>query len=672
MILLPILLCIFVPKIIPMRYLLFIVFLLSIQSVSSQRDRSAKLGTLDQNVKPTSRNTSVKDTSATKEVKKAPYDFYRIISLQKDTTYVDTSLTIKKEYEYNYLRKDIFGLLPFANEGQTYTVLDYGLKKFAAYPELGHSGKHFNYLQIDDIKYYSVATPITELYFKTVMEQGQSVDAFITVNTSERFNMSVAFKGLRSLGKYINQLSSTGNFRFTTSYNTLNKRYYLNFHFTGQDFSNGENGGITTLEDFESEDAAFQNRARLEVYLKDAKSFMKGKRYFFDHNFRINTKKGNNNLYLTHQFTYETKFFEYNQKTLASTVGNTQILHFGEAYVSGGINDQSRYNRMHNKVGAIYENALLGKFQFFAEDYRFNYFYDKVLILDSGIIPGSLSDEINTVGGQYEYRKNKWNGVFTYSNSISNQSLTNFNAQLKYQINAKNELQFQYQMLNKIPDHLYNLHQSSFIGYNWYYDFKNEKINNLEVMAKTQWFNAAMQISSLNDYLFFSNDATDPQQQIVTPKQYDKTINYLSVKVSREFKWWKLALDNTVLYQQVDQEDDVLNVPQIVTRNSLYYTDYFFKKALYLQTGFTFNYFTKYYANDYNPILAEAFVQNTREIGEFPMVDFFVNARIRQTRIFFKVEHLNSRMTGNTFYTAPNYPYRDFMIRFGLVWNFFQ
>jgi len=614
----------------------------------------------------------VNDTSINAAVKKAPYDVYRIISLQKDTTYVDTSITIKKEYEYNYLRKDIFGLLPFANEGQTYTVLDYGSKKLAAYPELGHSGKHFNYLQIDDIKYYSVATPITELYFKTVMEQGQSVDAFIAVNTSERFNMSVAFKGLRSLGKYINQLSSTGNFRFTTSYNTLNKRYYLNLHFTGQDFLNGENGGITTLADFESEDPAFQNRARLEVYLKDAKSFMKGKRYFFDHNFRINAKKGNNNLYLTHQFTYENKFYEYNQKTLASTVVNTQILRFGDAYVSGGINDQSRYNRMHNKVGAIYENALLGKFQFFAEDYRFNYFYDKVLILDSGIIPGSLSDEINTVGGQYEYRKNKWNGVFTYSNSISNQSLTNFNAQLKYQINTKNELQFQYQMLNKIPDHLYNLHQSSFIGYNWYYDFKNEKINNLEVIAKTQWFNASMQISSLNDYLFFSNDATDPQQQIVTPKQYDKTINYLSVKISREFKWWKLALDNTVLYQQVDQEDDVLNVPQIVTRNSLYYTDYFFKKALYLQTGFTFNYFTKYYANDYNPVLAEAFVQNTLEIGEFPMVDFFVNARIRQTRIFFKVEHLNSRMTGNTFYTAPNYPYRDFMIRFGLVWNFFQ
>ena len=62
--------------------------------------------------------------------KKAAFNQYRIITLQKDTTYVDTSLNIKKEYEYNYLRKDIFGLLPFANEGQTYAVLNFGLKKW--------------------------------------------------------------------------------------------------------------------------------------------------------------------------------------------------------------------------------------------------------------------------------------------------------------------------------------------------------------------------------------------------------------------------------------------------------------------------------------------------------------------------------------------------------------
>ena len=89
------------------------------------------------------------------------------------------------------------------------------------------------------------------------MEQGQSLDALITVNTSERFNISLSFKGLRSKGKYVNQLTSNGNFRLTSSYNTLNKRYFAKFHFTGQDLLAGENGGVIDTENFESKDKDF-------------------------------------------------------------------------------------------------------------------------------------------------------------------------------------------------------------------------------------------------------------------------------------------------------------------------------------------------------------------------------------------------------------------------------
>jgi hypothetical protein len=103
----------------------------------------------------------------------------------------------------------------------------------------------------------------------------------------------------------------------------------------------------------------------------------------------------------------------------------------------------------------------------------------------------------------------------------------------------------------------------------------------------------------------------------------------------------------------------------------LYFTDRLFKKALFLQTGFTVQYFTAYNLNAYDPILAEFYVQNGEEIGGFPMIDFFVNMKVRQTRIFFKAEHLNSGFTGNDFFSAPGYPYRDFNVRFGIVWNFF-
>ena len=70
--------------------------------------------------------------------------------------------------------------------------------------------------------------------------------------------------------------------------------------------------------------------------------------------------------------------------------------------------------------------------------------------------------------------------------------------------------------------------------------------------------------------------------------------------------------------------------------------------------------------------ILEIFNQNQKKIGNFPILDFFINAKIQQTRIYFKFEHFNSSLTGYNFYSAPNYPFRDFSFRFGLVWNFFS
>jgi hypothetical protein len=625
-------------------------------------------------------NTKYQNSDTLKGKKKqkvATIDQYRFITLDKDTTYVDTSLTIQKEYSHNYLRKDTFGLLSFPNEGQTYNTLQYSLTDYNPYPEFGFKAKHFNFLEANQIKYCSVATPVTELFFKTTINKGQSVDSFLSVNTSPELNFSIAYSGLRSLGEYINQLSSIGNFRFTTSYSAKKGRYFANAHFTSQDISNGENGGITTTSDFENEDPSYDNKAKFEVYLNDAKSFLKGKRIFLDHVFRLNKNQGIHNFYFEHQFNYENKFFEYNQVTVPSILGSREILRFGTSFAATNINDQTHYNKMYNKGGIVYENAFLGKFRFFADDFRSNYYYNQVLFFDDKrIIPSSISQNSNSVGGQYNYQKNKWNGSLLLSRSIKGPSLSNLDAKLLYEFNNDNHVSFQYKNINKLPNNNYSLFQSSYVAYNWSNDFKNEKINSISVNASTRWGNASVELTNLRDHLYFSDVSTIADvlksSQIVAPKQYNNTINYLSIKLSKEFKLGKFALDNTLLYQKVDQNDAILNVPEIVTRNTLYYSDTFFKKALFLQTGFVFNYFTNYYANDYNPVLGEFFVQNKKQIGNFPNFDFFINARIQRTRIYLKAEHFNASFSGNNYYSAPNTPYRDFTIRFGLVWNFFN
>jgi hypothetical protein len=647
-----------------MRILFFICFLVVPMLLFSQ-DKTRKI--LDINSKALQQS----DTTA-KNFKVATMDQYRFISIERDTTYLDTSLTIQKEYSFNYLRKDIFGLLPFSNEGQTYNTLQYSLNEISALPEFGFKAKHFNFLEANDIKYSSVATPVTELYFKSVMQKGQTLDAFFTLNINPRLNFSIAYKGLRSEGRYINQLASTGNFRFTTSYNTKSERYFANVHFTNQDILNEENGGITTINDFESENPDYDNRQRLEVYLNDAKSFLKGKRFFADHFFRVNPTKGENNLYVAHQFNYENKFFEYNQATVPSNVGSTTVYRFGDSFVTSGINDQTHYNKMYNKLGLVYENSTIGKFQFFVDDFRSNFYYNQILIFDDKTVPASLIRNINSAGGQYDYKKNRWNGKLLFSRSVTSQSLSNLDAKLNYDMNDQYQFSFRYQNLNKLPNDNYNLYQSSYINYNWSNDFKNEKINSITAQAITPWVKASVQFMTLNDHLYFENSASDPSQQIVTPQQYASTINYVSVKLSKEIAFGRFALDNTVLFQKAGQSQAILNVPEIVTRNSLYYTNYLFKKALFLQTGITLNYFTKYLANDYNPVVGEFFVQEKKEIGNYPNLDFFINAKIQRTRIYLKAEHFNSSFTGNNFYSAPNNPYRDFMIRFGLIWNFFN
>lgn len=648
--------CIFAIDFYAMKYL-FTLFLLFFSFCASSQEDDLII----------SKNDTVKKSlrDAPKQHPKAPHNMYRIVTLEKDTTYVDTSLTIRKDYKFNYLRKDNFGLLPFNNDGQTYNTLDFGLTQNSTYPEFGFKAKHFNYAKAKDINYYSVATPLTELYFKTVLEQGQSLDAFITLNTSEQLNFSIAYKGLRSLGKYVNSLSSTGNFRFTTSYLSKNKRYEANFHFTGQDILNNENGGVSNLGDFKSGNTQFTERARLDVYLEDASSMLKGKRYFLDHSFRINNKESTNNIALNHQFSYETKFFEFKKAS--------QTIRFGDAYVSSNYNDLTKNNIMYNKLGATFSNATIGKFNFFVEDFQSNYFYNRIIISNNQItVPNSNNNRLNAVGGKYFYNKNRINGYALFSKSVSKQVFSTLDLSAKYIWNEKNNFSAQYLNQSKVPDLNYTLYQSDFIYYNWKNNFKNEKINTIKLQANTQWLNAEAQISTLNDHLYFSDDNPSDAILISTPKQYAKTIGYLSIKGNKEIKFRKFALDNTVLFQQVTQDDNILNVPQIVTRNTLYYTNYFFKKALLLQTGFTMQYFTKYKANDYNPLIGEFYVQEKTQIGDFPLFDFFINARVRQTRIFLKAEHFNSGFTGRDYYSAPNYPYKDFVVRFGLVWNFFQ
>jgi hypothetical protein len=604
--------------------------------------------------------------------KKAVYTDYKIFSYKGDTTYVDSTLTLKKDYKFNYIRKDDFELLPFHNQGQTFTSLGYDFDAVSLYPALGAKAKHFNYYEIEDIFYYEVPTPTTELMWRTGLEQGQVLDALITLNTTKRHNITLAYKGMRSLGKYRNTLVSHGNMRLIYSYKSKNDRYQMKTHIVAQDLLNNENGGLTatSIENFENDDPDFTDRGKLETNFTNARNLLRGNRYFLAHDYKIYGKKDSLNttksdLKVGHVFNYEVKHYEYRQDASSSI--------FGDAYTNS-ITDKNGLTTLYNQVFVNFKSPyLLGNFKVFAENYDYDYRYNNLVILDNNeIIPQSLSSNLSSLGAEW---KAKWRNIHLNARLAStvNGNLNGNYFKVTGMYKKDSLLTFKASILNntKSPDFNFLLNQSNYKAYNWFNsDFKDVHTRSLHLeLISEKLLDASVQLTQIDNYTYFGEALIGEQTK---PQQYSGTVNYLKAKVSKSITYKKFTLDNSIMYQNVTNGEAVFRVPNLVTRNSIYYSNHVFKKKpLYIQTGFTFKYFTKYFVDAYNPLISEFHLQNQTEIGNFPVIDFFINARISQTRIYLKAEHFNSLFSPKDYYSAPNYPYRDFVVRFGLVWNFF-
>ncbi len=605
----------------------------------------------------------------------APISEYKIFNEIKGASTFDTILNLKKQYAFNYLRKDIFGKLQFSNDGQTFQSLDPNVLNVNNVINVGFNARRFSYLNKEDISYYSVPTPASELMYRSVTGKGQNLDALITMNTSEQFNVFLGYRGLRSQGKYVNQLTSNGNFRIGSSYFTKNKRYQFKKHISFQDISNEENGGLVFTNNFESSNEPFNNREQLRVQIEEGKSLFKGLRGYFDHSFQFN-KSENNKTLIRHQFTYEYFSNVFQQANVKPF--NDRQPYFGESFASG-IYDKVRHMRFENSVDLAFDSKTVGLFAVSAGMYNFTHRYQSIVIdAASNKIPNQLKDDIITLGGSYMLNKEHLVADAYFKQSVIGRSLTDLKINAAFNLNESYGIEATYQLESKIPDYTYQFFQSGYIGLNWLNDFSNEKYSTLNAKVISPFINLEGTYQLITDKLYFSNDAlvTDANgrytQLLVTPKQYGKVINYFMVKAQKEFTFNNWGIDNTVMFQQVIQDNDILNVPQFVTRNTIYYQDYAFRKALFFQTGITFNYFTKYYANEYHPVLGDFIVQDQIKIGNFPMFDFFLNLKIKTAQIYINVDHFNSKLTGYNYYNSSTYPYRDLTFRLGMKWNFFN
>ena len=725
-----------------MRIPLFVLLLLLKQALWSQqeelpvKDTIPSIQELDLKIKDTLKTKDLtlleeqKETPPEDENKKPPkkkryipyiksmdevtVSDYKIMYLDGTEKVVDTSLSLEGEYTFNFLREDYFEYLPLPNMGEGFNKLGYNFHDQPFTPQMGARVKHFGYFEKEDVPYYEVPSAYTELFFKSTFQQGQFLDTSLAINTSPRFNIAVSFRGFRSLGKYVSALSRSRQFRLSTQYQTYNQRYRLRMHQTTQSLENEVNGGLTNDSVYFFENApnyveadesgnpvldkdgneqivfydGFLDRNRLGTQIQ-ADNVLEGKRYFMEHRYQMLPVAKDTTVYkmaVGYSASLENKKYKFNQ--------NRPGAYFFENYEVSNVRDSTSFNTLENKLYIQYKDKALGQFQLDLYHHNWDYSlgpkeYEKDTLLSNQIKTSQLA-------AQARWQKELF-GVTT--SAMGYQSLNKDYATQALALDVKRPLVkdillgASYKYRSQPLNFNFYLAESDYKMYNWdNTHLENQQFNTRSIfISHPKWGRIQGEWTSIDNFTFLNNTTRlrDLNKKFsVEVLQTDKKIDYFKARLDQRIDFGNFSWVNNVQYQKVNQEKDpdailsgpiALNVPEWLIRSTLMLTSSIFNKALFFQTGATFVFFSDYYADQYNPLLAEFVTQNNTKIGEYPRVDFFFNAKIKSSRIFLKlenisapIEHLIDIDTPYDYYAAPFVPYRDFSIRFGLIWNFFE
>jgi hypothetical protein len=642
-----------------MKHLIVIFFVFLSTSVFSQIGKfpGGTLGKGGIGTVPTSRmpNDTIKNDSIKHRVKIYPISDYKYYNVYNDTMQVDTVLTIRNMYRHTYIYKDDFLKLPFQNVGQAYNNLSLDMEQ-SILPDFVASAKKANYRQHNEIYFYNVPTPYSDLSYLNGISEGQVLKAFITANINPRTNLSVGYKGISSRGLYQNEVSSLGRFFATLNHQSINKRYGLKMYYVTHDVKNEESGGIKDVTQFEQSGETYKDRGRIDVNLTNTDNLFIGRRMYLGQQYELfkNTK-----FFVVNNTKFHQQAYSFEQTSHSAFIGIS---------TAEETKDTVTLQRFQNFSGLRFKTKSLSVETGLEYVYQY-YKFETARKVNGEQIPISLLQNDIVIASKLGFN---WKGISFKTKldlAVTPQMQGYFlDIQAGYKFSKDIKLKAQLKSVSKRPDFKYIMYQSAYDKYNWNNpDLDNEFIQELSgELSHTKWGKLSFKQSLINNYSYFDLDAL--------PKQDATGIAFSALQYSNDFKYHKLGFSTDILLQKVLQGNAILSLPTYVARGSLYFSDHYYKRHLFVQAGISAKYFEAFYANAYNPVMAEFYQQRSQKIGGYPLLDVFVNFKIKRFRFFFKLEHVNAlwEYKNPTYYAAPLHPYRDFAMRLGLRWIFFN
>lgn len=510
-------------------------------------------------------------------------------------------------------------------------------------------------IHVDDIKYYQTKGPYASLTGIAGSKQEQTFKLLFSNTFKNKLNITLGFNRYSGIGFYQYQQSFTNNFYTTSNYTSKNNRVGYYAYVLYNKVKHQENGGISNDTLFLENISV--NKFLLPVYLKTAKRELRNTTFDFNPWFRLN-KKEDSSTVLSHFIDYQFNYFGNFSKYTDANSGYTS--YYNAFYldtlstkdsthcrtISNGLNYILKINPLNAKLKIGYKNEINQVYQYLDSTFM-NHIVNAGLYLSRKHYTGFVKANYIAQGpSQNDYALELNN---SYKQRVAGVPFI-------VKLNASIE--------KRHPDFIFNTWLSNHYAWNNNFSPIDKQQALFSISTDDNRFDIGVVYQNVKNFIYFN--------ELAVPEQTPVGIQNISAFIHKDILLFKHLGINAKYNYQSSSYQAIVSVPNHVINGALYYQGNLFKRALQIQIGFNAQYFSSFYGYAYMPMTNQYYVQTVKTVGDYPYVDFFLNARIKPVRIFVKIDHVTQGMLGGSYSLTPGYLQNDRAFKFGVNWLFFD
>jgi hypothetical protein len=549
--------------------------------------------------------------------------------------------------------------------------------------------------KVEDSRFYVTTKPYSELDYLLGTSSEQMINLIHTQNITRNWNAFFQYRLINSPGIFGNQYTNHNNYRFSSWYQSDNKRYQAFLLLLGSKLESAESAGIQNNADLQS--PSYGDRYIIPTNIGPSLAYAS-----INNPFGGGAAIQTGTFYTTGTFmlrqqydiigikdsivtdTVVTPLFYPKFRAEQTISYSTYHQHFVDDFP-----DTSYYIKNLNFISTPDTVDLSDLWHNLTNDFSLYSFPDSKnsqQFLKAGITIQTMSGTYDAgklsiydlfIHGEYrnKTRNKKWD-VEAYGNFyINGYNAGDYNAyiSLKRQI-SKNlgYLQVGFENVNRTLSIAWSK-QSSF-GFGVPINaFNKENVIHLFGSIEQPKINLTLSGNYylLTNYPYFTN--------YYIASQASSPFNVLIISADKKFALTRHLILRTLAVLQKEAGNSPVNIPLFVTHGQIGYEGKLGQKNLLVAFGLEFRYFTPYTADGYSPVVGQFFTQTQTTIAEkLPDITAYVNFRIRSFVAYFRTENLNTAQftpqygfgfTNNNF-IAPSYPSAGLKIRLGIYWSF--